>query len=78
LPKKPKSAFNFFIKAKRREAEIELGENHTTVELKDALIKKWDELVNSGKDGKYTTLAADDKKRYEREMAEHQKKKSKK
>ena len=69
LPKKCKSAFNFFVKAKRKETEVELGEVSVDV-LKAELLKKWDLLDQAGKTGKFIALAEEDKKRYERDQAE--------
>ena len=75
LPKKAKSAFNHFVKAKRKETETEL-EAAGPVEkdvLKDVLLKKWEELEAAGKTGKYIAQADEDRKRYEREMVEYEK-----
>ena len=72
-PKKNKSAFNFFVKAKRKDTEVELGEQMSVESLKAKLLEKWEALDQSGKAGKYNALAEEDKKRFDRENAEYQK-----
>jgi hypothetical protein len=73
-PKKAKSAFNYFVKNKRKEVEAELGgENVDTTVLKEVLLKKWEDLEKAGKTGKFISQADDDRKRYEQEMADYEK-----
>lgn len=72
-PKKYKSAFNFFVKAKRKETEVELGDQMSVDTLKAKLLEKWEALDQAGKSGKYNALAEEDKKRFDRENAEYAK-----
>lgn len=72
-PKKNKSAFNFFVKFNRKKTEDELGEGHTTEELKTKLLKKWEDVDRNGQAAEYMEMADQDKLRYERELAEYEK-----
>ena len=85
-PKKAKSAFNFFLKDYRQEAEQELraDNEYSTEGLKQLLLKKWDKLNNAGLGNTYRAMEEADKKRFDSEcevyqnyLEESQKKKTK-
>ena len=81
-----KSAFNFFLKDYRQEAEQELraDNEYSTEGLKQLLLKKWDKLNNAGLGNTYRAMEEADKKRFDSEcevyqnyLEESQKKKTK-
>lgn len=72
LPKKAKSAFNHFVRQNRKEVEAELGGTDVdTTLLKEVLLSRWQDIERAGKAGRYVSEAEEDRKRYEREMAEY-------
>ena len=74
LPKKAKSAFNYFVRHNRKDVEAELGGTDVdTTLLKEVLLNRWQDIEKAGKAGKYVAQAEDDKKRYEREMVDYEK-----
>eukprot|EP00981_Chlorochromonas_danica_P005429 scaffold1091_cov164-Ochromonas_danica.AAC.52 len=68
-PKKFKRAFGFFVKAKRAEAEAQLGpEASKTDALKNLLTKMWEE-ADAGLRKHYEKKEQEDRTRYEKELA---------
>ena len=67
-PKKAKHAFGFFVKAKRSEAEAEIGDANKTEELKQLLKSMWNDLDPQAR-SKYEKMEQEDQQRYERELA---------
>lgn len=73
-PKKAKSAFNFFLKDYRQEAEQELkaDDAYSTEALKQLLLSKWEKLNSAGLTTTYIAMAEEDKKRFDSECEAYQ------
>merc|ERR1711968_225440 len=73
-PKKAKSAFNFFLKDYRQEAEQELKADnaYSTEALKQLLLSKWEKLNSAGLTTTYIAMAEEDKKRFDSECEVYQ------
>ena len=67
-PKKAKLAFDFFVIAKRSEAEAKIGDANKAKELNYLLKSMWNDLGSKARI-KYEKMEQEDKQRYDREIA---------
>jgi hypothetical protein len=76
VPKRPKSAYLFFCQDKRPEAKESLGDGVKPSDVAVRLGEMWNELKQDedreDELAQYTQQAADDKKRYEDEIADYE------
>ena len=67
-PSKAKLAFDFFVIAKRSEAEAKIGDANKAEELKQLLKSRWNDLGSKAR-SKYEKMEVEDQQRFDHEIA---------